>query len=525
MIVPAYNAEDTLDSCLSALRAQSLPATQFEIVVVDDGSTDGTADIARQHGVRLVCQQNAGPAAARNRGAQAARGQMLLFTDADCEPAPDWIEHLVAPFEDSELQGAKGAYRTRQRELVARLVQLEYEEKYDRLLRQSRIDFVDTYSAAYRRDVFLANGGFDPAFPVPSVEDQELSFRLARKGYKLAFVPEAIVYHRHDASLPEYWRRKFGIGYWKAMLLRWHPERMAGDSHTPQSLKAQIGLAGLMVLMLLLAPWWPDARWPALAAVVAFGLTALPFLVRAARRGWTVLLAAPFLLLVRALALGAGLLVGSTHFVRRVDSHSLSVSGWERALKRAMDILLSLVGLIITAPLLAIAAVAVKLDSPGPALFVQERVGVSGRPFRMYKLRTMVESAEQRQPEPAGPASDAPTRKVRGDPRATRVGRLLRRTSLDELPQLWNVLRGQMSLVGPRPEEVQVVRLYDDWQRQRLAVKPGMTGPMQISGRADLGLDDRVRLELDYVEHYSLWRDICILARTALAVVSGRGAY
>jgi lipopolysaccharide/colanic/teichoic acid biosynthesis glycosyltransferase len=105
------------------------------------------------------------------------------------------------------------------------------------------------------------------------------------------------------------------------------------------------------------------------------------------------------------------------------------------------------------------------------------------------------------------------------------VGRFLRRASLDELPQLWNVLKGQMSLVGPRPEELCIVRGYDDWHRQRLAVKPGLTGPMQVGGRADLSLDERVRLELEYIENYSLWRDLSILARTVVAVVKGRGAY
>jgi lipopolysaccharide/colanic/teichoic acid biosynthesis glycosyltransferase len=119
----------------------------------------------------------------------------------------------------------------------------------------------------------------------------------------------------------------------------------------------------------------------------------------------------------------------------------------------------------------------------------------------------------------------SPAFKLRDDPRITRVGRFLRRTSLDELPQLWNVLKGEMSLVGPRPEETPVVRLYDDWHRQRLAVKPGITGPMQINGRGNLSLDERVRLELNYIQHYSLWKDISILARTAVAVTSGRGAY
>jgi len=160
VIVPAYNAQDTLGSCLAALQAQSLPRDRYEVIVVDDGSTDRTADIARQYGARLLHQPNAGPAAARNRGAQAARGEILLFTDADCSPARDWIERMTEPFRDAEVVGAKGVYRTRQAEPVARFVQLEYEDRYVRTSRQEYIDFVDTYSAAYRRDIFLANGGF-----------------------------------------------------------------------------------------------------------------------------------------------------------------------------------------------------------------------------------------------------------------------------------------------------------------------------------------------------------------------------
>ena len=526
VIIPAYNAGDTLGGCLAALEAQSLTRNQYEIIVVDDGSTDRTAEIARRYDVRLVRQPNAGPAAARNRGAQAARGEILLFTDADCEPAPDWIERMLAPFRDPEVAGAKGVYRTRQRKPVARFVQLEYEDKYARMSHQERIDFVDTYSAAYRRDVFLANGGFDPLFPTASVEDQEFSFRLARKGYRLAFVPQAVVYHRHDTTLGEYWRRKFGIGYWKALLLRWHPERAVRDSHTPQVLKVQIGLVGLLGLSLPLALFWTPARWSALSVAPLFALTAAPFLLRVARRDPAVAVVAPFLLVWRALALGTGLAAGFLRFSRRASPHRPPIGGLNRAIKRAMDIAGSLVGLILTAPLLALLAVAIKLDSPGPVFFFQERVGENGRPFRMIKLRTMVEGAEEMLPTPVDLRSlPSPAFKLRHDPRVTRVGRFLRRTSLDELPQLWNVLKGEMSLVGPRPEEIRVVCLYNDWHRQRLAVKPGLTGPMQVNGRADLSLDERVRLELHYIQNYSLWKDVCILARTLVAVVSGRGAY
>ncbi|MEA3339293.1 MAG: glycosyltransferase [Chloroflexota bacterium] len=328
IIVPVYNTEDTLDDCLVALETQTLPGEQYEIVVVDDGSTDGSADIARQHQVRLIQQPNAGPAAARNRGARAARGELLLFTDADCAPAPDWLERMMAPFRDPKVAGCKGVYRTRQTELVARFVQLEYEGKYARMAHQERIDFVDTYSAAYRRDIFLTNGGFDERFPTASVEDQEFSFRLARQGYRLVCVPQAVVYHRHDVTIGEYWRRKFGIGYWKALLLRWHPERAVRDSHTPQTLKAQVGLIGLLVALLFLAPFWSPIRWGALVLAALLWLTMMPFLLRLVGRDRAVAAAAPFLLTLRALALGAGLLAG---FIRFYLPHPFSAEAHRRS--------------------------------------------------------------------------------------------------------------------------------------------------------------------------------------------------
>ncbi len=526
VVVPAYNSADTLGDCLTALQAQSLPRARYEVIVVDDGSTDRTAEIARQHDVSLIRQPNAGPGAARNRGAHAAHGDILLFTDADCAPATDWIERMIEPFSDPDTAGAKGTYQTRQRELLARFVQLEYEHKYARMSRQDRIDFVDTHSAAYRRDVFLANNGFDQLFPTASVEDQEFSFRLARKGYHLVFAPRAIVYHRHDTTLQEYWRRKRNIGYWKALLLRWHPERAVRDSHTPQILKAQIGLLGLVFIALLLAPFWAAARWLAPSAGALFALSALAFLVRVIKRDPAVAAIAPFLLVCRALALGSGLAAGFLRFSPQVSPHRPPISGFNRAIKRALDIVGSVIGLVLAVPLMPILAVAIKLDSRGPLLFIQKRAGENGRAFQVVKLRTMTVGAEQMLPHLIDLESlPSPAFKLRDDPRVTRVGRFLRRTSLDELPQLWNVLRGEMSLVGPRPEEMRIVHLYNDWHRQRLAVKPGITGPMQVNGRGDLSLDERVQLELDYIEHHSLWKDLGILARTVTAVVSGRGAY
>jgi len=196
------------------------------------------------------------------------------------------------------------------------------------------------------------------------------------------------------------------------------------------------------------------------------------------------------------------------------------------AMKRTMDIAISATVLLLLSPLLAMIAVAILLDTGRPVLFRQRRAGEGGKPFTMLKFRTMVVDAEQRLPELIDVASlDQPAFKIRDDPRVTRVGRFLRRMSLDELPQLFNVLRGDMSLVGPRPEEVAIVALYDERQRGRLAVKPGVTGPMQVYGRSDLTFEERLAMERDYLDNLSLLTDLAILLRTPRAIVRGDGAY
>jgi len=221
------------------------------------------------------------------------------------------------------------------------------------------------------------------------------------------------------------------------------------------------------------------------------------------------------MIVLRAAALGAGLVAGSVGEIAR-----------SARLKRAIDIVGAVIGLILSAPLMVLIALAIKLDSPGPIIFSQMRAGNAGKPFRMFKFRSMVQNAETQLDSIITQSRlPPPVFKIRNDPRVTRVGRFLRRFSLDELPQFYNVLRGEMSLVGPRPEELRIVALYNDWHRRRLTVKPGITGPMQTQRRADLSLDERVRMELDYIDHYSLWRDVYYLAKTIPAVIRGEGAY
>jgi lipopolysaccharide/colanic/teichoic acid biosynthesis glycosyltransferase len=183
---------------------------------------------------------------------------------------------------------------------------------------------------------------------------------------------------------------------------------------------------------------------------------------------------------------------------------------------RALDLLLAALLLVVTAPLLALAALAIRLESRGPVFYRQRRVGRHGRPFELWKLRTMVPGAE---------SMGAGVYVLEGDPRITRVGRLLRRFSFDELPNLVNVLTGEMAMVGPRPTVQEQVDRYTERQLRRLEVKPGITGWAQIKGRTALPWPERIELDVWYVEHRSLRLDLRILARTARMLASGRGLY
>jgi exopolysaccharide biosynthesis polyprenyl glycosylphosphotransferase len=213
---------------------------------------------------------------------------------------------------------------------------------------------------------------------------------------------------------------------------------------------------------------------------------------------------------------------GYSHITARADS----LDGWPILAKRALDVVVSCLLLVVLSPLLAIVALLVKCTSEGPALFLQERVGLNKRRFRMCKFRTMVSNAEKMLPEletlneVAGPVF-----KIRNDPRMTAVGRFLRRASIDELPQLFNVLKGDMSLVGPRPLPVRDYEGFsEDWQRRRFSIRPGITCLWQVNGRSSISFEQWMRLDLQYIDEWSLWLDLKILARTVPAVLKGSGA-
>ena len=201
--------------------------------------------------------------------------------------------------------------------------------------------------------------------------------------------------------------------------------------------------------------------------------------------------------------------------------------GWQLVMKRLIDIVGSIALLIAFAPLFAVVALLIRLDSPGPLFFAQERVGLNKRRFRILKFRTMLHGSDQKQHmfehlnEVEGPVF-----KIKNDPRVTRLGRFLRRFSIDELPQLVNVLKGDMSLVGPRPLPVRdVERIELQWHKRRFSIRPGITCLWQVNGRSNIGFDDWVRMDLDYIDKWSLGLDLLILMKTIPAVFKGPGAY
>jgi exopolysaccharide biosynthesis polyprenyl glycosylphosphotransferase len=209
-----------------------------------------------------------------------------------------------------------------------------------------------------------------------------------------------------------------------------------------------------------------------------------------------------------------------------LDVQERSLRQVARAAKRATDVIIASVLLLLCAPVIGLLGLLLRLESDGPAFLRQQRVGVNGRPFTCLKLRTMrVDAGDVQASLQAMNDSDGPLFKLRNDPRCTPLGKRIRRWSLDELPQLWNVVRNDMSLVGPRPPLPQEVAQYDDRQMRRLEVKPGMTGIWQISGRSDLSFDEMVMMDIHYVENWSLGLDVTILLRTLAAVLARHGAY
>ncbi len=319
VIVPAYNAERTIKDCIESLLNQDYK-DKYEVIVVDDGSTDDTAQIMTRYypAVKFIKQSNAGPAAARNRGASEANGEIILFTDSDCVPQRDWIRMMVEPFhENKDVVGVKGRYRTKQRELTARFVQMEYEDKYRYMEKEDFIDFIDTYSAGFRKEKFMEMKGYDTEFSVACAEDVELSYRLAKRGYKMIFNPQAIVYHRHPSSIMDYLKKKYKFAYWRVVAVQKNPEKMIKDSHTPQTMKIQVLFQPLLLGSAVLSMAYNGFSSIFYAVFLLFFATTLPFIMRSVRKDFVVGLLSPIFLFSRSFFQFLGIMCGGMYVLRK----------------------------------------------------------------------------------------------------------------------------------------------------------------------------------------------------------------
>ena len=221
-----------------------------------------------------------------------------------------------------------------------------------------------------------------------------------------------------------------------------------------------------------------------------------------------------------------GVKAGYLGMIPLLEYYDRGLPGTDLLLKRSFDIAVSALALVFLSPVMLGIALAIRIDSPGPAIYTSRRNGRKAKLFKFYKFRTMVENADKKLDELRHmDETDGPVFKIRNDPRVTRVGRFLRRYSLDELPQFWNVLRGDMSLVGPRPPTPNEVAKYADWQLKRLEIRPGITCLWQVKGRSNLSFREWMKLDLFYIENWSFWLDIKILLRTIVVVFRGEGAY
>lgn len=319
VVIPAYNAERTIGDCLLALLSQNYPKNKYEIIVVDDCSKDETVSVVEKfRKVKLIRQKHSGPAAARNLGVKRAKGDIVLFTDSDCVPDKNWIKNMVKPFEDQQVVGVSGTYRTLNKDrLVARFAGYEIEERHEKLKQKQNIDFIGTFSAGYRKKIFLKFGGFDESFPIASGEVPELSFKINEAGLKMAFQPKAIVYHRHPDTLYKFLKQKFWRGYWRIPLYRKHTGKLFRHSYTPKFLYAEISLLGLACSITFLGLMTMTPIFFGISLFILAFILTLPFSFKIFKKDKATGLLSPLIIILRNFATGMGICYGIANLINR----------------------------------------------------------------------------------------------------------------------------------------------------------------------------------------------------------------
>ena len=318
VIVPVYNAEATICQLHATLINQSTKGISYEIIYVNDGSKDNSKNLLESlvpsAQVVIINQENQGPATARNNGAHKANGEIILFTDSDCELHNNWLYEMIQPFKDPNIVGVQGCYKTKQKRIIALYDQFEIENNYRKMLQKKNIDSIGTYSAAYRRDVFMKAGRFNANYKEASGEDFDLSYFIYNCGLKMTITDKAICFHNHPDKLLPFLKTKYKRGYWRALLHKKNSNKIIKDTYTNNILKWQF----LLVFLFILSFWLPAINFHLIVLpviiIIAFFLLCIPFVLRYFRRSYQTALLSPFLIFLRITAFFIGLSYGTITF-------------------------------------------------------------------------------------------------------------------------------------------------------------------------------------------------------------------
>jgi len=520
VIVPCRNEEQYISGCIDSILDTDYPREKVEILIVDGRSTDATREqviaATRIHpGVRLLDNPKGHTPVAFNIGIRAARGEILMLLGAHSKVAPNYIRLCVDALHKYGADNVGGVMRTlpRSEGLIAHSIVAVLTHRFGvggsqfRLSGSKAMEVDTVFGGCYRREVFDRIGLFNE--DLPASQDFELNYRLRSAGGRIMLVPEIETYYYARSDLRSFIRHNWRNGLWVVLPLRY-------SRNFPVSVRHLVPL-GFILSLGTSAAAIPVSVSPILTIVGSYSACSIAAAVQVAIRERNVrfLLSLPPMFAALHLTYGLGSLFGAL---------LLFPSAFSVVLKRCFDIAGAIVGLTALAPVFTVVAVLILLEDGGTPLYRGPRVGKDGQLFQMLKFRTMVVDADK-----IGGSSTA-----NDDQRITKIGKFLRRTKLDELPQLFNVLIGDMSLVGPRPEVEEYTRLYRGEELSLLDVKPGITDFATIwnpdegtllAGEADPDKaylekvrPQKLRLQLKYVRERGFWTDLRILGNTAWIV-------
>lgn len=527
VVMPVRNEAKFISRSLDAVLAQDYPSERMEVIVADGLSTDGTRRIiesfqTRHPELKLIDNPGKIVPTGLNLAIAQARGEVIVRVDGHCEIANDYARRCVEHLLNDGVDGVGGPLETIGETSLARAIAIAMSSVFGvggaAFRTKTKTMLADTVAfPAYTRTIIERAGPFDEE--LVRNQDDEYNYRLRKLGARILLASDVRCRYYSRGTLSSLRRQYFQYGYWKVRVLQKHAGQMQPRQFVPPLFVA------VCLISLLLLPLTSVAGYFLAAAVGSYAVANLTASILSLRKEkYALLPLMPIVFATLHVSYGLGFLTGLMKFWRRWGEKPPSTASIKTGMGRGVEVLLSALGLAAGLPLLILGSMAIVLTSPGPVIFRQQRVGRNGRLFVLYKLRTM------------NIVHDGPHVTARGDERVTRIGRILRRTKIDELPELWNVLKGDMSLVGPRPEVPRYVDLEDHRWELVLQSRPGITDPVTVRLRNEEALLAEVNGDREdfyikrlqpfklqgYIEylHNRSWRsDISVLCRTFLVVV------